>query len=104
MKTYQSPNSMLCAWMTPAGDITILLPRIEHDDCSGKIVQRKEQIINSEEELSTIKIFFRVIDQFVYFRRFKFIRNVSQQARSISSRTSLSTQTSSRSSDGSKHQ
>ena len=94
VETYLSPNSMLCAWMTPEGDIKISLTRIERIDCSGQIVQRKEQIIISEEELSTLKRFFPVIDQFVYFQRFKFIRNVSQQARSISSRTSLSTQTS----------
>ena len=79
---------MLCAWMTPEGDIKISLTRIERIDCSGQIVQRKEQIIISEEELSTLKRFFPV----------------SQQARSISSRTSLSTQTSARSSDGSKQQ
>ena len=85
-------------------DIKISLTRIERIDCSGQIVQRKEQVIISEEELSTLKRFFPVIDQFVYFQRFKFIRNVSQQARSISSRTSLSTQTSARSSDGSKQQ
>ena len=83
---------MLCAWMTPVGDIKISLTRIERIDCSGQTVQRKEQIIISEEELSTLQRFFPVIDQFVYFQRFKFIRNVSQQARSISSRTSLSTQ------------
>ena len=93
---------MLCAWMIPEGDIKISLTKMEHNDCSGQIIQRKEQIIISEEELSTLKRIFPVIDQFVYFQRFKFIKNVSQQARSISSR--LSTQTSSRSSDGSKHQ
>ena len=103
METYLSPNSMLCAWMTLEGDIKISLTRIERIDCSCQIVQSKEQIIISEEELSTLK-FFPVIDQFVYFQRFKFIRNVSQQARIISSRTSLSTQTSARSSDGSKQQ
>ena len=65
---------MLCAWMTPEGDIKISLTRIERIDCSGQIVQRKEQIIISEEELSTLKRFFPVIDQFVYFQRFKFIR------------------------------
>ena len=90
--------------MTPEGDIKISLTKIERIVCSGQIVQRKEQIIISEEELSTLKSFFSVIDQFVYFQRFKFIRNVSQQARSISSRISLSTQTSARSSDGSKQQ
>ena len=104
MKTYLSPNSMLCAWMTPEGDFKISLTKIERIDCNGQIVQRKEQIIISEEELSTLRRLFPVIDQFVYFQRFKFIRNVGQQARNISSRTSLSTQTSARSSDGSKQQ
>ena len=84
-----SPNSMLCVWMTPEGDIKFSFTRIERIDCSGQYVQKKEQIIISEEELSTLKRFFPVIDQFVYFQRFKFIRNVSQQARSISSRTRL---------------
>ena len=55
--------------------------RIGRIDCSGQIVQRKEQIIISEEELSTLKRFFPVIDQFVYFQRFMFIRNVRQQAK-----------------------
>ena len=68
METYLSPNSMLCAWMTPEGYIKISLTRIERIDCSGQIVQRKEQIIISEEELSTLKRFFPVIDQFVYPR------------------------------------
>ena len=104
VETYLSPKSMLCAWMTPEGDIRISLIRIERIDCSSQIVQRKEQIIISEEELSALKRFFPVIDQFVYFQRFKFIRNVSQQARSISSRTSLCAQTSTRNSDGSKQQ
>ena len=104
VETYLSSNSMLCAWMTPEGDIKISLTRIERIDCNGQLVQRKEQIIISEEELSTLKRFFPVIDQFVCFQRFKFIRNVNQKARSISSRTSLSTQTSARSSDGSKMQ
>ena len=85
METYLSSNSMLCSWMIPEGDIKISLTRIERIDFSGQIVQRKEQIIISEEGLSTLKRFFPVIDQFVYFQRFKFIRNVSQQARIISS-------------------
>ena len=65
------------------------LTRIERIDCSGEIVQRKEQIIISEEELSTLKRFFPVNNQFVYFQRFKFIRKVSQEARSLSFRTRL---------------
>ena len=56
METYLSPNSMLCAWMTPEGDIKISLTRIERIDCSGQIVQRKEQIIISEEE-----VFFQLL-------------------------------------------
>ena len=52
---------MLCAWMTPEGDIKISLTRIERIDCSGQIVQRKEQIIISEEELSTLKRFFQLL-------------------------------------------
>ena len=73
METYLSLNSMLCAWMTPEGDIKFSLTRIECIDCSGQIVQRKEQIIFFEEELSTLKRSFLVIDQFVYFQRFKII-------------------------------
>ena len=84
---------MLRAWMTPDGDFKVSFLRRERIDCSVRMVQRKEQIIFSEKELSNLKRFFAVIDQFVYFQNFKFIRKVSQQARSISSRTSLSTQT-----------
>ena len=104
VETYLSPNSMLCTWMTPEGVIKISLTRLERIDCSGEILQRKEQIIISEEELSTLRRFFPVMDQFIYFQRFKFNRNVSQQARSISSRSSLSTQTSVRSLNWSKQQ
>ena len=75
----------LCAYMTPEGDIKFSLLRKERIDCSDQIVQRKEQRIVSEEELSTPKRFFPVIDQFVHFDTFKFIGNVSQQARCISS-------------------
>ena len=67
---------MLCAWMIPESDIKISLVRAERFDCSGQIVQRKEQIIISEEELSTLKSFFPVIDQFVYFQRFKLTENL----------------------------
>ena len=63
VKTYLSTKSMLCAWMTPEVDIKISLNRIERIDCSGQIVQRKEQITVCEEELSTLKRFFPVIDQ-----------------------------------------
>ena len=59
------PITMLCASMTPEGDIKISLTRIERIHCSGQIVQRKEQTIVSQEELSTLKRFFPVIDQFV---------------------------------------
>ena len=75
--------------MTPEADIKISFTRVERIDCIGQIVQRKEQII--EEELSTLTRFFPVVDQFVYLQRFKFIKNVSQQARSVSSRTGLGT-------------
>ena len=104
VEIYLSPTSMLCAWMTPEGDNKISVARIERLDCSGQIVQRKEQIKVSEEKLSTLKRFLPVIDQFAYFQRFKFIRKLSQQTRSIFSRTSLSTYTSARCSDGSKQQ
>ena len=90
--------------MNPEGDKKLSLTRVERIDCSGPIVQRKKEIKISAEELSTLRKFFPVIDQFVYFQRFKFIRNVSQQARSLSSRTSFSTQTSARRSNGSKQQ
>ena len=98
---------MCCAWRTLEGDIKFSLTRIDCIDCSGQIVQIKEQTKIFEEELSTFKRFFLVIDQFVYFQMIKFTRKnipVNQQARSISSRTSPSTQTSARSSDGSKQQ
>ena len=70
------------------------MTRIARNNCSSQIFQRKEQIIFFEEELSTLKRFFPVTDQFVYFQRFKLVGNVRQQPRSISSRTCLSTQTS----------
>ena len=57
----------LFAYMTPEGDTKISLTRKELIDCSDQIVQRKEQKILSEEELSTIKRFFPVFDQFVHF-------------------------------------
>ena len=81
--------------MTPESDIQISLTQIERVDCRGQIVQRKEQVVLSEEELTTLRRFFFVIDQFIYFQRFKYIGNVSQQARSLSSQAILSTQTSS---------
>ena len=86
--------------MTPVADTKSSLTRLEPIDCSGQNSQRKEQII--EEELSTLKRFFPVNDQFVYLQRFKFIKSFSQQARSVSSRTGLGTQTSARNLDGSK--
>ena len=104
VETYLSANSMLCAWMTLEGDIKISFTRKKRIDCSGQIVETKEQIINFEAELSTLKKFFPVTYQFVIFQRFKYIRTVSQQARNIFSRSSLSTQKSARSSDGSKQQ
>ena len=47
---------------------------------------------------------FPVIVRLVCYQRFKFIMKVSQQTMSISFRTSLSTQMSAKSSDGSKQQ
>ena len=94
VETYISPNSVLCAWMTPESNIKISLTRIERIDCRGQVVQRKEQVTLSEEEACTLRRFFPVIDQFIYFQRFKYISNVTQQARSLSSQASLSAQTS----------
>ena len=47
--------------MTPEGDIKISSARIERIDCSGQIIQRKEQMIISEEDLSTLKRFFQLL-------------------------------------------
>ena len=58
----KSPNSMLCAWMTPESNIEISLTRIERIDCRGQVVQRKEQVTLSEEELCTLRRFFSVIE------------------------------------------
>ena len=104
METYLSPNSMLCAWRTPEDDTKISSISRERVDCSDQIVQRRKQMMFFEEELSTLKILSPVIDQFEYFQRFMFIKNVNQQANSISTRNSLSIQTFARSSDGSKQQ
>ena len=68
---------MICAWLTSEGDIMFSLTRLKRTDCSGQTFQREEQKKISEEEL------FPLVDQFVYFQRFKFIRKVSQQARII---------------------
>ena len=87
VETYISPNSVLCAWMTPKSNTKISLTRIERIDCRGQVVQRKEQVTLSEEELCTL------------FQRFKYISNVTQQARSLSFQASLSAQTSTRSSN-----
>ena len=57
VETYISPNSVLCAWMTPESNIKISLTRIERIDCRGQVVQRKEQVKLSEEELCTLKRF-----------------------------------------------
>ena len=105
VETYLSPNSVPSPWMTPESDIKISLTRIECVDCRDQIVQRKEQVVLSEEELTTLRRFFPVIDQFIYFQRFKYIGNDSQQARSLPSQAGLSTRTSStRSSIGSNQQ
>ena len=47
--------------MTPEGDSKIPLTRIERFDCSGQLVQRKEQILISEEELFILKRFFQLL-------------------------------------------
>ena len=57
VETYTSPNSVLCAWMTPESNIKISLTRIERTDCRGQVVQRKEQVTLSEEELCTLRRF-----------------------------------------------
>ena len=85
--------------MNPESDIKTLLTRV---DCRGQVVQLKEQITLSEEELTTLRRFFPVIDQLIYFQRFKFFQ--SQQTRSLSSQASLSNQTSARSSNGPQQQ
>ena len=90
--------------MNPESEIKISLTRDEQIDCRGRVVQRKEQITLSEEELTTLRRFFPVIDQFIYFQRLKFIQNVSQQTKNLSSQASLSTETSARSSNRSQQQ
>ena len=62
VETYISPNSVVCAWMTPESNIKISLTRIERIDCRGQVVQRIEQVTLSEEELCTSRMFFLVID------------------------------------------
>ena len=78
--------------MNPVSDIKISLIRVERTNCRGQVVQRKEQITLSEEELTTLRMFFPVIDQFIYFQQFKFTQIVSQKTRSLPSQTSLSIQ------------
>ena len=85
VETYISPKSVLCAWMTPESNIKISLTRIERIDCRGQVVQRKEQVTLSEEELCTLRRFCPVIDQLIYFERFKYISNFTQQAGFLSS-------------------
>ena len=69
VETYISPKLVLWAWMTPESNINISLTRIERIDCRDQVVQRKEQVTLSEEELCTLRRFFPVIDQFIYFQR-----------------------------------
>ena len=95
VEIYLSPNSVLFPWVTPESDIKISLTRIERVDCRCQAVQRKVQVVLSEAELITLRRLFPVIDQFIYFQRFKYIGNVGQQASSLPSQASLSTQTSS---------
>ena len=78
--------------MTPESDIKITLIRTEQINCRGQVVQRKEQNTLSGDELTNLRIFLPVIDQFVYFQRYKFCQNVSQQTRSMSFQASLSAQ------------
>ena len=104
LETYLSPNPVLCAWMNPESDIKKPLTRVERIDCRGQLVERKEQMTLSEEDYKTLRRFFPVIGQFIYFQRFKFIQNVSQQTRILSSQANLSTQMSARSSNGSQQQ
>ena len=58
VEIHLKPKSMLCAWITPEGDIKVSLTITERTDCSGQIVQKNEQKIISEEEVSTLKRFF----------------------------------------------
>ena len=90
--------------MNPESDINLSLTRVELIDCRGQVVQRREQITLSEEDVTTLRRFFPMMDQFTYFPWFKFIQNISQQTRNLSSQASLSTQTSARSSKGSQQQ
>ena len=101
VETYLSPNSMLCAWMTPEGD-KIFINEKRAYSLQWPNWSEEGANCNFRRRVVYVEEVFPVVDQFVYFQRFKFIRNLSQQARSISSRTSPSTQTSARSSDGSK--
>ena len=73
-------------------------------DSRGQIVQRKDYIILSGEELSTSKRLFPVIDQIIHFQRYKFIQEVGQQTKSLSSQASLETQTSTENSSESQQQ
>ena len=72
LETYLSPNLLFLAWMTPESDIKITLTRTEQINCRGQVVQRKEQITLSGDELILKKKkFFPVIDQFICFQRHK---------------------------------
>ena len=77
-ETYLSPNLVFLAWMTPESDIKVTLTRTEQINCRGQVVQRKGQIILSGDELTILRNFFPVIDQFIYFQRHKFSQNVGQ--------------------------
>ena len=103
-ETYISPNLVFLAWMTPESDIKVTLTRTEQINCRGQVVQRKGQITLSGDELTILRNFFTVIDQFIYFQRHKFSQNVGQHMRSMSSQASLSAQTSTRRSNGSSKQ
>ena len=78
------------------------MTRIERIDCRGQVVQPREQITLPEGDLATLRRFSFFIDQPIYFQRFNYTGNFSQQMRSLPSQASLSTQTSTRSANGSK--
>ena len=63
--------------MTPDSDIKKTLTRTEKINYRGQVVQRKEQITLTGDELTNLRNFFPVIDHFIYFQRYKYCQNVS---------------------------
>ena len=55
---YLSPNLVFLAWITQESDIKISLTRTDQINCRGQVLQRKEQITLSEEELTILRNFF----------------------------------------------